>query len=288
MASGSVAGTSALRRPHHAQGVRGAHVGRLGAQDPWGVRGDRKQAWQGQEAGRPPGRQVPVWRVVGGQAKWEAEGLGVVDVVPILQKQFPEAAGYGVEVELRGREEGSEIGDSCTPFCCRTQAYSTPAPAPLRPRGPGPQLSLLSDHRVLSSNRIQESRHSKGAGGAPPPSDPESRAPALSSGTQTEAGSSFTPGPSCKAHLPVPTSQRGILQRRDQSRLSESRQGSLASTQGSWSLYRPWVLRATLSPAGTGHVGAHVATRGSESQDSASQATLSFTGLVTRTWPVPV
>ena len=37
-----------------------------------------------------------------GQAEWKAKSLRLVNVVSILEKQLPEAAGLGVEVELRG------------------------------------------------------------------------------------------------------------------------------------------------------------------------------------------
>lgn len=39
----------------------------------------------------------------------------------------------------------------------------------------------------------------------------------------TGSGSSFTPAQSCKAHLPVPASQRGTFQPRDRSKLRPSR-----------------------------------------------------------------
>lgn len=37
-----------------------------------------------------------------GQAEGNAQSLRLVNVVSILKKQLPEAAGLGVEVELRG------------------------------------------------------------------------------------------------------------------------------------------------------------------------------------------
>lgn len=43
-----------------------------------------------------------------GQAEWEAKGLRLVNVVAVFEKQLPEAAGHGVEVELRGHEQRSE------------------------------------------------------------------------------------------------------------------------------------------------------------------------------------
>lgn len=111
----------------------------------------------------------------------------------------------------------------------------------------GPQLSLLSDHRVLPSNRIQESRLPLESWGSPSslrsrvqvPRHKQKQAPPFPLGSPP----------------PNSTSQRGLFQPREQSRLSEFRQQHLASSQGSQSLYRPWVLRGTLCPAGTGHVG---------------------------------
>lgn len=42
------------------------------------------------------------------QPEWEAKGLRLVNVVAILKKQLPEAAGLRVEVELRQPEQRSE------------------------------------------------------------------------------------------------------------------------------------------------------------------------------------
>lgn len=53
---------------------------------------------------------------MGGQAEREASGLRLVNVVPILQKQLPEAAGLGVEVELRGRDQRSETPSHLLPL----------------------------------------------------------------------------------------------------------------------------------------------------------------------------
>ena len=97
--------------------------------------------------------------------------------------------------------------------------------------------------------------------------DPGVPAPSPSSGTQaTEAGSPFTPGQSCKAYLPGFTSQRPIFQPRDQSRLSESRQRRLASTQGVMVTLQamgplsspvPSVKQAARSPCGPAGVTGH-------------------------------
>lgn len=129
MASGSVAGASALGRPHHAQGVRGAHVRRLRGQAPWRLRGLQGRARQWQEAGWSWVGRIRGRGAVGGQAKRESKDLGLVDVVPILEQQLPEAAGRRVEVALRGQERRSETPPS-TPSYSSTQGSRAP-PCPL-------------------------------------------------------------------------------------------------------------------------------------------------------------
>lgn len=154
------------------------------------------------------------------QAEWEASGLRLVNVVPILKKQLPEAAGHKVKVELRGQEQRSE----------------TPPHLPMAgPRGPGLPPHPLG-HKII------------------------------------KADSSFTPGKSCKVHLPVPTKRNIPAQGPVKARRGQAGESGY---QRAWSLYRPWVPRA---------VARHVETRGVsksyETQDSVSEAILPFTGLV--------
>lgn len=176
---------------------------------------------------------------MGGQAKWEAEGLRVVDVVPILQEQFPEAAGYGVEAELRGREERSMIGDSCTPSCCRTQAS-------------GPRHPPLSDPgvRAPSSLFFQTTECSPPTGYRSPDTPRELGEPLLPQ-IQSPGPQPSPPGhkqkqapPSPLGHPARPTSP-SPLHREEYFSPGTSR-GSLGPDRGVW-----------LSPRGHGHFIGH-------------------------------
>lgn len=103
--SGSKAGASALQRPHHAQGIRGAHIGGLWRREPWKFLGLVKQAWHGQEAHGSPGCWALVGRVPLGQAQGQAVGFGLVHVVSILKEQLPEAAGLRIKERLEDEEK---------------------------------------------------------------------------------------------------------------------------------------------------------------------------------------
>lgn len=71
-------------------------------------------AWHRQETHRSPGCWALAWRVPLGQAQGQATGLRLVDIVSVLKKQLPEAAGLRVEVKLG--DKGKSQSHSPFPF----------------------------------------------------------------------------------------------------------------------------------------------------------------------------
>lgn len=78
------------------------------------------------------GCRVPVWGLVSRQVQWEAVGLRLVNIVSVLKKQLPEAAGLRVKVELGDK---NRIRDR-VPLCFPAVGPRIQAPA-LPPSDPG-------------------------------------------------------------------------------------------------------------------------------------------------------
>lgn len=146
---------------------------------PWRLRRLWGRARQWQEACRSSVGRVRGPGAVGGQAKRECQGLGLVDVVPIREQQLPEAAGCGVEVQLRGQERRSEtlprllppaprvLGPGPHPVLWDTEP---PKPAPPSPQGSPASLSPLHNEEHPNPRTSHSSPGPSGGVWLPPTS----------------------------------------------------------------------------------------------------------------------